>query len=175
MSLTKEERYARHREYQKTPEARAKRIAYDKARYQTAEYKATLKARQATPKYKERARIAGKKYRSSETAKIKRRAYKQTPKAKDARRNQLFIKNFGITLEHYNRLYAEQRGVCAICEKPETLIVRGVPYNLAVDHCHVTGRVRGLLCRDCNQGIGKFHDTVALFARATSYLQQYGI
>ena len=171
MALTKEERYARQRAYQKTPEARAKRIAYDKARYETSEYKAYLKTRQATPEYKEKARVASKKYRSTSEYRAWKRAYRASTPAKNARRNQLLTKNFGISLDEYNLRLQQQNGLCAICLRPERFVMRGVVHSLAVDHCHLTGRVRGLLCRDCNQGLGQFRDNVPNMERAVQYLQ----
>lgn len=80
-------------------------------------------------------------------------------------------KNYGVTLEWYNEQYAKQQGVCAICGRPETAVIRGKLLRLAVDHCHYSGKVRGLLCRMCNNGIGHFlHDT-SLLQKAVHYLQ----
>ena len=62
---------------------------------------------------------------------------------------------YGIEPEHYAKLLAAQAGVCAICGKPETKIVRGRLLQLSVDHDHVTGEVRQLLCQRCNAGHGK--------------------
>jgi len=63
---------------------------------------------------------------------------------------------------------SEQNGVCAICS--------GVSKNksLAVDHNHVTGIVRGLLCDRCNRGLGNFQDSPKYFRRALEYLGTYG-
>lgn len=58
---------------------------------------------------------------------------------------------FNITLDDYNRILNSQKGVCAICGLPES---NKRMKNLAVDHNHNTGKVRGLLCRNCNIAIG---------------------
>jgi hypothetical protein len=66
-----------------------------------------------------------------------------------------------------------QNGVCAICRKPETYthhMTKKIA-NMAVDHCHVTGKIRGLLCHKCNHGLGKFGDDVSLLRKALAYLE----
>lgn len=81
-------------------------------------------------------------------------------------------KNYGVTLEWYKAKHAEQNGVCAICEREETAVIHGRNISLAVDHCHDTGKVRGLLCRSCNNAIGAFgHNPDLLFA-AIAYLEK---
>lgn len=72
---------------------------------------------------------------------------------------------YGITPEEWDRMYEEQDGVCAICLQAETQNRR-----MAVDHCHVTGKVRGLLCQACNTGIGKLGDCPDRLRRAAQYL-----
>lgn len=81
-------------------------------------------------------------------------------------------KNFGITLEQYNAMLESQEGVCAICGNPETVIDNRTqqPRNLAVDHCHTTKKVRGLLCMGCNQGIGNFRENPKFLIDAASYV-----
>lgn len=76
-------------------------------------------------------------------------------------------KRFGLTPACYQKLLQGQDGRCAICRKtPEENGQR-----LAVDHCHHTERIRGLLCKDCNLGIGRLGDTVAAVERALNYLK----
>lgn len=76
----------------------------------------------------------------------------------------MVCKSYGMTLEDYERLISKQGGKCAICMLEE----KG--RKLTIDHDHVTGRVRGLLCRKCNRAIGVFHEDVAILARAIAYL-----
>lgn len=87
-------------------------------------------------------------------------------------RNKDLIKNFGISLDEYNVLLEKQNGVCAICGNPERTRHNNTDRirNLAVDHCHKTGRVRGLLCTACNQGLGNFRDNPDYLAKSISYL-----
>lgn len=80
---------------------------------------------------------------------------------------------FGITPETYVKMLESQNGVCAICHQPETRIFRGLVSNLAVDHDHITGAVRGLLCFKCNSGIGALRDDPAVITRAAEYIKLY--
>ena len=82
-------------------------------------------------------------------------------------REDLLKYSYGMTLADYDALLAKQNGVCFICEtKPPN-------QTLAVDHHHATGVVRGLLCRDCNLGVGNFKDDPHLTRRATAYLEAH--
>lgn len=74
--------------------------------------------------------------------------------------------NYGITPTQYQAFYKDQNGVCAICLKPETS-KRGW---LHVDHHHLTGKVRGLLCGKCNSGIGLLGEDEKVLASAIQYL-----
>jgi hypothetical protein len=74
---------------------------------------------------------------------------------------------YGMTLADYAALLARQNGVCFICETREP------GQTLAVDHYHATGVVRGLLCRDCNLGLGNYKDDPRLTRRATAYLEAH--
>lgn len=90
---------------------------------------------------------------------------------KDQRiRNHTLVKSYGITLEEYNQLKQQQNYKCAICGKNE----RDVPKGLVVDHDHITGRVRELLCGSCNLGLGHFKDDAALLIKSIEYLSKHG-
>jgi len=85
----------------------------------------------------------------------------------DCRKNRNLIKTYGITLEDYKVMYEAQQGLCKICKQPESI----ERISLAVDHCHTTGAVRGLLCGRCNKAIGLFDDDLTLMESATAYLR----
>ena len=74
---------------------------------------------------------------------------------------------YGIDLGTYNIIFDLQKGRCASCGKHQHELKR----RLAVDHCHATGLVRGLLCTKCNQGIGYFNDNPMLLTQAANYLK----
>ena len=80
-----------------------------------------------------------------------------------------------FTCEEYELLLAKQGGVCVICGKAETAFDtrQNVLRKLSVDHDHATGRVRGLLCQRCNQGLGHFRDDIDLMQSAILYLDTY--
>lgn len=73
------------------------------------------------------------------------------------------LKKYGLTSAAYESMLASQKGVCAICEQPPK------KYRLAVDHCHVTGQVRKLLCIGCNVKIGHLEDS-EFQRKAAAYL-----
>jgi hypothetical protein len=82
-------------------------------------------------------------------------------------------KNYGVTLEWYQKTLADQNGVCAICKNPETTEIRGRAIAMAVDHCHTTHKARGLLCTQCNRALGLFRDDPATLQAAISYLEKF--
>jgi hypothetical protein len=73
--------------------------------------------------------------------------------------------------ETFGRLFEEQGGVCKICGNPETHRRNGRIKAIAIDHCHKTGVIRGLLCSDCNTGIGKLKDDPKILRQAAEYLE----
>jgi hypothetical protein len=77
---------------------------------------------------------------------------------------------YGMTNDELAVLLTKQDGLCALCRRPERGFFRGQP--LMVDHCHATGRVRGLLCGDCNTAIGRFGDDPARLRAAADYLER---
>lgn len=100
---------------------------------------------------------------------------RQTPEQREAHRvsarRSALKKQYGLTYERFLEMFEEQDGKCAICCHPvhphhENRYVTG-----CVDHCHTTGKVRGILCWDCNIGLGKFHDNVDKLRTAIKYLE----
>lgn len=89
-------------------------------------------------------------------------------KVANIERKSKFKKQYGITLEDYNEMLVKQNGTCAIC-KTDTPNCRTKFF--AVDHCHTTGKVRGLLCSSCNRGLGLFKDNVCSLLKAIDYLK----
>lgn len=94
-------------------------------------------------------------------AKARRDAQIEHYRAKERRRS---LARYGLTLESYAEMARRQDHKCAICRE----LVEG---NLHVDHCHASGRVRGLLCGACNTSIGSFADDPARLRRAADYLE----
>ena len=76
------------------------------------------------------------------------------------------FKQYGITVDDYNAIFTEQNGKCGICETHQSELKQA----LSVDHNHKTGEVRGLLCHNCNIGIGYLKDDVNILQNAIQYL-----
>lgn len=93
-----------------------------------------------------------------------RRYRRERPNAK---REIQYKRRYGLTLEDFNLLVAAQAGCCAICR--EALKFEGK--RVHVDHCHVTKKVRGILCSRCNVGLGQFQDNPSMLLAAVRYLK----
>lgn len=79
------------------------------------------------------------------------------------KRKQKLKSNYDMTIEDYDKLYSTQQGNCLICNTYHR--------KLSIDHCHDTGLVRGLLCSNCNSGLGMFKDNSILLLKAVEYLK----
>ena len=85
-------------------------------------------------------------------------------------RKYTMLRRFGIDPEEYDKMYHNQSGCCAICDTHQ----QELPMRLAIDHNHATGKVRSLLCGECNLGLGKFKDDPELLRQAVQYLDLWG-
>lgn len=113
-----------------------------------AAYKKTKKGKKTRDK-------SNRKYRKTEEGK----EYYKNYNTSSGRRNRHLVNKFDITLEQYDRMLDGQKGVCAICGRPERAVTKhGFVKHLAVDHDHRTGKVRGLLCIRCNLKVGILED-----------------
>ncbi len=79
----------------------------------------------------------------------------------------LASKLYGLNPATYRRMVEMQCGLCAICQR------QAGKKGLGVDHCHATGKVRALLCTNCNMALGGFRDDPALMRRAAGYIEQW--
>ncbi len=108
--------------------------------------------------------------KSCSTERTKRWAA-ENPNEWERHRRKSYLKNtYGITIEQYDEMLAAQGGVCAICGNAEA---DARLYKLHVDHCHSTGKVRGLLCGACNRGIGNLGDDIDKLKSAIRYLEKW--
>lgn len=90
---------------------------------------------------------------------------------KGGNRNHNLYRKYGITEVAYEVYFKLQNGLCAICMKSAENELHGV---FSVDHNHDTGKIRGLLCRSCNLGLGKFSDDPTVLQKAIDYLDRNG-
>ena len=81
---------------------------------------------------------------------------------------------FKLSWEEYLKLYTEQDGKCAICSKDiQIFTVRSISKSASIDHDHITGKIRALLCHRCNCGLGNFNDNIDLMEKAQQYLEAF--
>lgn len=129
-------------------------VAYDPTHYQANKEKYAKKSLKWRLDNPDRAKENRRKYYE---------AHKQKEMEYSTKLNRL--RRTGVTDEQYQLKLLEQEGVCAICKEVCTKA-------LAADHCHVTGKFRGLLCNNCNRGIGHLKDSPELLENAIRYLRK---
>lgn len=83
------------------------------------------------------------------------------------------VRRYGITHDEYYEMLNQQNGVCKICGSEDNNSERCSSNKLFIDHCHSTGKVRGLLCHKCNQALGYFNDDTDRLQKAIEYLNQF--
>jgi len=86
-------------------------------------------------------------------------------------RNGHLLKTYGINLEDYDKMLADQNDRCAICLGLDPKAAKRAN-KFVVDHCHSTGAVRGLLCHACNRALGNFGDSIETLENAILYLKK---
>jgi hypothetical protein len=102
--------------------------------------------------HSEQLRAYSKKWRKDHPCNVRKNSLKQ---------------RYNITIEEFEKLFRKQHGKCAICRIKQA---RGL--RLCVDHCHVSKKTRGLLCRQCNAMLGSVHDSITILKAAIRYLQR---
>lgn len=119
-----------------------------------------LRNRDSKLKYAKEYKLANKELISQ-----KAKAYRKANP--DKVRSQELVQKYGIDLEQYNKMLAEQNNVCFICKQSET--IKG--QSLAVDHCHTTGKVRHLLCSRCNTSLGSLKEDTSIAEALVEYIK----
>src|SRR5262245_37438199 len=174
--MTSRKVQARTRRYREDPDHAAKTRAYNRAWYAAhkKEIAARRRRRREDPEHAEKVRTYNRAWYAAHKEAItarQRRDWAENPYWKSEEwarrsRNRRLKVMYGLTIEDYDALLARQGGACAICRKPPE-------QRLCVDHCHTTKKVRRLLCRRCNLGIGYFGDDPRLLRRAAAYLEAF--
>lgn len=80
------------------------------------------------------------------------------------------LKKFKVTVQDYQNMLHAQNSACAVCQQPESTTWRGTKRSLAIDHCHKTGKIRGLLCTKCNTALGLLKENAAVVKRLHDYI-----
>jgi hypothetical protein len=151
-----------------------RRVTYNKL------YRATHKERIAELKRKWNTENKGKvamikkRWREANKLQIAEHFKQWSANNPDKVKNKILQYRYGITLNDYNRMFAEQKGCCKICN----IHASELKVPLQVDHSHITGVVRGLLCGLCNSrlgesNIGRFNSTDILYSKALGYITLY--
>jgi hypothetical protein len=111
--------------------------------------------------------------RTTEEKKAYKKQYDANNKDRAKKRFRKFDlkRKFNLSEEQYKLMFDNQDGKCAICGKHQNEFKQA----LAVDHSHVTGKIRGLLCFKCNRGLGCFNDNVNDIEKAITYLNSHNI
>ena len=86
-------------------------------------------------------------------------------------RDLYYKRTYGISLETFNLIFIKQKGQCPICTKQLSLEHLSAD-RAVVDHDHTDGHVRGIICNECNRGLGYFRDSVTALQNATKYLEE---
>jgi len=110
-----------------------------------------------------------KRYRLRHPEKVhaQARRYRHSPKGKIYFRDRQRLTRAGISPEQVKQAFKKQKGLCALCRLP-----LGIK-TPATDHCHETGKFRGLLHRNCNSGLGMFKDRLLILRRAVRYMERH--
>jgi len=106
-------------------------------------------------------------------AKARERRKRNPQKWDEVRRDCHLRWTFGISQEDYDRMFMQQNGRCAICGQIETAMRLGKVIHLAVDHNRKTGKVRELLCRNCNVALGHLHEDVDRCQSMAVYIRKH--
>jgi hypothetical protein len=168
-SAGKEKRAAYMREWRAKNQEKSRTIA--KKCYETNKEKAQVRSRKYYQLNKETIQETRvdyiKEWNENNREKInenKRRRYHKNPAKFCLDRRKLAIRTkYGLTLEEYNSKFESQHGLCSICGGDA----------LALDHCHLTGKVRDFLCNRCNLTLGNINDNVEILNKMISYLQKW--
>ena len=117
------------------------------------------------PEYRARVKARTKKWQQSHKGRIKSKNAAKRHRDKDPRRTlELRLKrDYALDIVAYDALVQQAGGRCMACGKARKLVV---------DHCHTTGKIRGLICHGCNVGLGLLGDTVAGLERTIAYLKR---
>ena len=120
-------------------------------------------------KSKEEKKAIQKAYRASSRGKITIRAHEGTPERKRKRKGYGLKEKYNITLEQYNEMLIKQNSKCATCGKDQSKFKRAFD----VDHNHITGKIRGLLCINCNLIIGNAYENINTLKEIIDYLNKH--
>ena len=118
---------------------------------------------------KEKVKVQRKAYYQENKDKAKAYYQENKEKVKAVTVNNKYKRMYGITLEQKMEMIINQDSKCVICGEPFL-----ESENTCIDHSHKTGKIRGILCRKCNAGLGQFRDDINILRNALEYLEKNG-
>ena len=139
-------------------------------------YKDPIKRAEYHKKYNQENKWKYDLYRKSEKGKMRKKimAKQDRKKNRDSNWARDLRRQFNCTPDQYIELMFECGALCSICKQPEKQINKwGMIQLLAVDHDHKTGKLRGLLCSNCNRGIGFLGDSIENLQAALAYITHH--
>ena len=119
--------------------------------------------------WKDKEKAYKKDYYQKNKEKVSAQKKDYYQKNKNKKKGYYYKKKYGITLEQKMEMVINQNSNCLICGEPFL-----ESKNTCVDHSHKTGKVRGILCRKCNAGLGQFKEDINIFRNALEYLEKNG-
>ena len=158
------ERYENNRDKIKIERDKPENKLKRKENYQKNKDKILEKAKVIRDKPENK--LKRKAYKQTPEYKAKRKTYRQRPEVKERRKNK-YLKKYGLTNQDYLNMLKQQNNKCAICKNIEN------GKRLAVDHNWKTGKVRGLLCKNCNVTLGNLNEDISLFYKCIEYLKKW--
>ena len=122
-----------------------------------------------------KANVWARNDRKNNPEKHKEWSRKSREKQGQFRNTKEVCRKIGLDINVYYDMLKKQNNLCAICKNPETRKSRsaGKICQLAIDHCHTTGKIRSLLCHYCNVGLGSFKDNIEFLKSAIAYLENH--
>ncbi len=120
-------------------------------------------------KAKESRRKASRKHNKTKAGKKTLKKALQKYRSTNKYLNTKLQRAYGITLDQWQEMFEKQKGCCKICGKHQSELKQ----TLSVDHCHSTGEVRALLCRQCNTVLGFVNEDYDIVLRLLEYIDEY--
>lgn len=160
--------YQEHREelLAKQKERNKRNYQKNKERYKQKH----LEWRNANPERQKELTKAWAETHKERMAEISRKHYQMNKEKELDLCRQRKLKSYGLTQQDYEMMADQQNNRCAICQTE--LVIHGKKKTAYVDHCHATGKVRGLLCMKCNSMLGMAGDNVETLKAAIDYLNR---
>ena|SRR3990167_45321 len=175
--MTKEELRAYHREYQRKrredPVFRQKASAAARRYYAKNKEICKMNSLEKYHAEPEKRRKTSNEWKKNNSQRVS--VYRKQYNLNNAQRLIYYRKQvWGLSKENFEALLLAQASACTICKQPETIKLNGTTKTLCVDHDHITGKIRGLLCNNCNVALGSLKDDIGLLKQAIIYLESEG-